>query len=89
MCWLVLPFAQEFEDSGEFSFSKKLRDSLIMNGIMIGVLCIGAVLIIVYLVFVSQFTIGQLPSVFATLVNVFGLVLVSIVLGYGLVSFPK
>lgn len=32
---------------------------------------------------------GQLPSVFATLVNVFGLTLVSILLGYGLISFPK
>ena len=60
-----------------------------MNGILIGVLSTGALLIVIYLLVGSSFTIGQLPSVFATLVNVFGLVLVSIFMGYGLISFPK
>lgn len=60
-----------------------------MNGILIGGLCGGALLIVIYLLVASEFTIGQLPSVFATLVNVFGLTLVSILLGYGLISFPK
>lgn len=32
---------------------------------------------------------AQLPGVFATLVNVFGLALVSIFMGHGLISFPK
>ena len=44
----MLPFAQEYEDSGEFKFSKKLKDSLIMNGVLIGILCLGGVVIIIY-----------------------------------------
>ena len=60
-----------------------------MNGILIGILCCGAVLIIIYTVVAASFTISQLPSVFATLVNIFGLTLVSVLLGYGLISFPK
>jgi len=60
-----------------------------MNGILIGLLCIGAFIIVMYLVFAAKFTIEQLPSIFATLVNIFGLTLVSILLGFGLVSFPK
>lgn len=89
MCWFILPFGQEYEDSGEFTFSKKIKDSLIMNGILIGILCVGALIIVIYIVFSASFTISQLPTIFATLVNVFGLTLVSVLLGYGLISFPK
>jgi hypothetical protein len=89
LCWLVLPFAQEFEDSGEFTPARRLRESLVMNGILIVLLCAGAVLIVVYIVVTATFAIEQLPSVFATLVNIFGLTLVTILLGYGLISFPK
>lgn len=60
-----------------------------MNGIIIGVLCVVAILFVLYLVISSKFTIQQLPGVFATIVNLFGLTLVSILLGYGLISFPK
>jgi len=60
-----------------------------MNGILIGVLCGGALVIVIYLLVAAEFAISQLPDVFATLVNVFGLTLVSIFLGYGLLSFPK
>lgn len=50
---------------------------------------IGAILLVIYLIIVNEFTISQLPSVFATIVNAFGLCLVSVMLGFGLVSFPK
>jgi hypothetical protein len=60
-----------------------------MNGIMIGVLCGGALLIVIYLLVAASFSIEQLPGVFATLVNVFGLTLVTILMGYGLLSLPK
>jgi len=60
-----------------------------MNGILIGALLGCGLIIIIYLLVASEFTFQQLPSVFATLVNVFGLTLVSILLGYGLISFPK
>lgn len=60
-----------------------------MNAILIGMLCGGAVVIVVYLLVAAEFTFSQLPEVFATLVNVFGLTLVCIFMGYGLLSFPK
>ncbi len=53
LCWLILPFAQEYEDSGEFSFTKKIKESLIMNGILIGLLCGGAIIIVIVLLIVS------------------------------------
>ena len=60
-----------------------------MNAILIGVLCLGAGAIVVYLIIFQQFEIGQIPSVFAMLVNVFGMLLVTLALGFGLVSLPK
>jgi hypothetical protein len=89
LCWLVLPLAQEYEDSGEFSAGRRVKESLVMNGILMGVLCLGAVGIVIYLLATGGFSIIQLPSIFATLVNVFGLTLVSVLLGFGLISFPK
>ena len=53
LCWLVLPFAQEYEDSGEFSFGKKIKESFIMNGILIGVLCGAAIAMVIVLLIVS------------------------------------
>lgn len=56
---------------------------------MIIAIIIAAILLVIYLIIVGRFTISQLPSVFATIVNVFGLCLISVMLGFGLVSFPK
>lgn len=56
---------------------------------MIIAIIIAAILLVIYLIIVGKFTISQLPSVFATIVNVFGLCLISVMLGFGLVSFPK
>lgn len=89
LCWLVLPLVQEYEDSGQFTRLAKLKEALKTNGIMMLAILVGAVLLVIYLIIVNQFTISQLPSVFATIVNAFGLCLVSIMLGFGLVSFPK
>jgi hypothetical protein len=85
----VLPFFQEYEDSGEFTFKGRVKDALKMNAILIGALCLGAGAIVVYLIIFQQFKIGQIPSVFAMLVNVFGMLLVTLALGFGLISLPK
>ena len=60
-----------------------------MNGIMIAVILSCGIGLIIYLVAINKFTISQLPAVFATIVNLFGLCLVSVLLGFGLASFPK
>lgn len=52
---------------------------------------IGAIALVgvIYLIIVNKFTISQLPSIVATVVNIFGMSLISVMLGFGLVSFPK
>jgi len=60
-----------------------------MNFILIAALCVGASAIVVYLIFFESFSFSQIPSVFAMLVNIFGMLLVTLALGFGLVSLPK
>lgn len=66
-----------------------MKEALMSNAVMLGLMIGGAVIVVVFLVASGTFSFAQLPSVFATLANVFGLALVAIFLGYGLVSFPK
>jgi hypothetical protein len=66
-----------------------LKEAVVSNAVMLGIMLGGAILIVVLLVTSGGFSFGQLPSVFATLANSFGLLLVAVFLGYGLVSFPK
>ena len=89
LCWAVLPIVQEYEDSGEFTKIGKFKEALRNNGILIGGILLGAIGLIVWLVILDKFTFSQIPNILATIVNVFGLLLVSIMLGFGLVSFPK
>lgn len=88
-CWFVLPFAQEYEDSGEFTFAKKLKDSLVMNGLLFGAIGIGAIVFLIVILVMGEYSFSQLPALVATIANAFGLTLVSVLLGYGLISFPK
>ena len=67
----------------------KFKDALKMNGILFGIIFVGALFLIIYLIIAGLFTFSQIPAVIATIVNIFGLTLVSIMLGFGLVSFPK
>jgi len=60
-----------------------------MNFLLIVALCVGAFAIVVYLVFFESFSFSQIPSVFAMLVNILGMLLVTLSLGFGLVSLPK
>ena len=48
-----------------------------------------AIGLIVYLIASSQMTWAKIPSVLATTANAFGIVLVIVFLGHGLVSLPK
>ena len=44
-----MPFFQEYEDSGEFTFKGRIKDAFRINAILIGALCLGATDVVVYL----------------------------------------
>jgi hypothetical protein len=66
-----------------------MREAVVSNLLMMGLMVGGAILVVVLLVASGGFSFRQIPSIFATLANTFGLSLVAVFLGYGLVSFPK
>lgn len=68
---------------------KRMKEAVMSNLLILGLLIGGAIIVVVFLVASGNFSFSQIPSVFATLANAFGLGLVAVFLGYGLVSFPK
>ena len=89
LTWFVLPIMQSYSMNGEFSKIKKLKSSFIDNAIYY--LSMGCVLFIL-LVFVaikSSFEWSSLKATCITASNTFGIVLLVILLGYGLVEIPR
>ena len=53
LTWVVLPIAQEYEVSGEFSAKSKLKSAIINNLIIYGIFAGLGLLFMVYLIFRS------------------------------------
>ena len=89
LTWLILPFMQSFAQSAEFTMSGKIRGSLIANAIYYGsYLCIFSILLIY--VGVKHTLDGQkLKVIGITASNTWGLFLLVLLLGYGLVEVPR
>lgn len=88
LCWLVLPVAEKFHTSGEFTFVSKLRNAIyrqIRSFLMI--IALGIALIL-YLYFVEKLDSKKMLGVLVLMGNIWGLFLLVTLLGFGLVSIP-
>jgi hypothetical protein len=89
LSWGVLPLQQEYYASGEFTFRRRLCQSLRINiAIYAAMALIGGGVIIWMMV--KQVT-GSLPllGVLTAAGNAWGLLLIVVMLGYGLVEVPR
>ncbi|CAD8085596.1 unnamed protein product [Paramecium primaurelia] len=89
LAWLVLPFFQDYEGSGDFDIRGKIRYSLKKNLTIYG---LGTVIIVgltIYLLIKDNFDSTHVEGVLIGVSNFFGLLLVVILLGQGLVAIPK
>lgn len=89
LTWLFLPIFQSYSMSGEFSTLRKLRSSLIDNlkyYFFFGVLFI---LFLIYYASKETITFEGLKIFCISASNTFGLFLLIILLGYGLVQIPR
>lgn len=89
MSFLVLPFFQEYMDSGEFENRARGRDSVRVNL----TIYFYAILLVLF-IWVAFLTSGKLflrdtPDFMAALANCFGLTIIVLLMGYGLVQVPK
>ncbi len=87
LAWLILPLVREMLLSGEFTVYTRLKDGFRK---MIRQLLILSLLVIIFIIWLAFHLkeINVIP-VLITLGNTYGLLLVALLLGYGLIAFPR
>lgn len=91
LTWLLLPFMQSYARSGAFSRTGKMKTALIENAIYYGTYLLIFVSLLIYVVIHLKwkFTFSELQTVCITAANTWGLFLLVLLLGYGLVEIPR
>jgi len=89
LCWIALPLLQEYIDAADFTFCARVRSCFyyyLRTLLIIGAVGLG---FLVYFIAVGTMTLEKLPAFLVAASNCWGLTLVIILLGYGLVAIPK
>lgn len=91
LTWLLIPFMQSYARSGAFSRTGKMKTALIENAIYYGTYLLIFVSLLIYVVIHLKwkFTFSELQTVCITAANTWGLFLLVLLLGYGLVEIPR
>ncbi|KAJ3604917.1 hypothetical protein NHX12_026968 [Muraenolepis orangiensis] len=91
LTWLLLPFMQSYARSGGFSITGKVKTALIENAIYYGtyLLIFGSLLIYVAVDPKWHLSWYELQTIGITAANTWGLFLLVLLLGYGLVEIPR
>ncbi|XP_056289010.1 G-protein coupled receptor-associated protein LMBRD2B isoform X2 [Pseudoliparis swirei] len=91
LTWLLLPFMQSYARSGGFSITGKIKTALIENAIYYGtyLLLFGSLLIYVAVHPEWHLSWYELQTIGITAANTWGLFLLVLLLGYGLVEIPR
>lgn len=89
LTWIVLPIMQSYCMAGDFSVLGKLRSAIIDNLIYYGSFAAIFVVLLVYVGLHRTISMEYLKVVGITASNTWGLILLIILLGYGLVELPR
>lgn len=89
LTWLILPFMQSFAQSGEFTLSGKIKGSLIHNAIYYGTYMFIFSFLLIYVGIKHSIDGQKLKVIGITASNTWGLFLLVLLLGYGLVEVPR
>ncbi|KAK2837185.1 hypothetical protein Q5P01_014397 [Channa striata] len=91
LTWLLLPFMQSYARSGAFSRVGKIKTALIENAIYYGTYLLIFISLLIYVAAHPKWklTWTELQTVCITAANTWGLFLLVLLLGYGLVEIPR
>ncbi|XP_074526397.1 G-protein coupled receptor-associated protein LMBRD2B-like [Halichoeres trimaculatus] len=91
LTWLLLPFMQSYARSGSFSRAGKVKTALIENALYYGTYLLIFISLLIYLATHPKWhlTWSQLQTIGITAANTWGLFLLVLLLGYGLVEIPR
>ena len=88
LTWVVCPIAQEFFGSGYFTPKARLRDSLRANLKFYIVAGVVVVVIVVWMV-IGGVSASDIPDFVVSFANAYGLILIVLLAGHGLVELPR
>ncbi|KAH9400683.1 LMBR1 domain-containing protein 2 [Tyrophagus putrescentiae] len=89
LTWILLPIFQSYSMSGEFTTFRKIKSSFIEN---IKYYCFFGVLFIIFLIYYASresMSFEGLKVFCTSASNTFGLFLLTVLMGYGLVEIPR
>lgn len=91
LTWLLIPFMQSYARSGGFSISGKIKTALIENAIYYGTYLLIFCSLLIYVAVNPNWhlTWSDLRTIGITAANTWGLFLLVLLLGYGLVEIPR
>ncbi|XP_062237824.1 G-protein coupled receptor-associated protein LMBRD2B-like isoform X2 [Platichthys flesus] len=91
LTWLLLPFMQSYARSGAFSRVGKIKTALIENAVYYGTYLLIFISLLIYAAAHPQWklTWADLQTIGITAANTWGLFLLVLLLGYGLVEIPR
>ncbi|XP_056887997.1 G-protein coupled receptor-associated protein LMBRD2B-like isoform X2 [Takifugu flavidus] len=91
LTWLLLPFMQSYARSGAFSRVGKIKTALIENAIYYGTYLLIFVCLLIYVAAHPQWRLSwrEFQTIGITAANTWGLFLLVLLLGYGLVEIPR
>ena len=91
MTWLILPIMQSFTQAGEFNFSGKLKSALWDNMIYYTSYLLIAIILFIYIAMKPDLHLDwdRTKAIAASASNTWGLFVLVLMLGYGLVEVPR
>lgn len=91
LTWLLLPFMQSYARSGGFTITGKIKTALIENAIYYGTYLFIFGSLLIYVAVHPQWHLSwyELQTIGITAANTWGLFLLVLLLGYGLVEIPR
>lgn len=89
LTWIILPFMQSFSQSGELHLIGKIKAALISNAIYYGTYLALFGVFLIYVAIKHHIDGQQLKVIGITASNTWGLFLLVLLLGYGLVDVPR
>lgn len=90
LAWIILPIQMEFHSSGHFTAKEKFIDSLRRNiyNLLVAV-ALGVVFIIFMIISGIDGSVTDVVAFLMAMSNTYGVIIITVLLGSGLVAFPR
>ncbi|XP_074598129.1 G-protein coupled receptor-associated protein LMBRD2 [Brevipalpus obovatus] len=89
LTWVALPIMQSYSMAGDFTSLGKLRSAFVENAIYYGSFALIFFVILICVMVKSRIGFSEFKAICTTASNTWGLILLVVLLGYGLVDIPR